>query len=375
MNGTPGPGHFQIARVSGIPIYLHFSWLVIFALIVWTLATGVFPAQDPDLPASSNWAKALVASLLFFVSILLHELGHALVALRFGLKTTSITLFIFGGVARLEKDPEDGRTEFWMAVAGPAVSMVLAGVFYAVAASGLVGRASSAVARYLSLINFVLALFNLVPAFPLDGGRILRGLLWKTSGKARATQIASGAGTLFAFFLIAVGIFSLLTGNAVTGVWYVFLGWFLKDASAQAYERVRLDQTLAGVTVDDAMLREVATVPAYISVEEAAAEFFLHTGYGGYPVLRGEAVVGMLSLKDVLRLPPEERATTSVQSAMAPLSPAIVIHPREPLLAAMAKMAQAGVGRLLVMDNGRLLGLLTMNAVVRQVRVREQLAA
>lgn len=375
MNGTPGPGHIQIARFSGIPIYLHFSWLVIFALIVWTLATNYFPAQDPDLPASSNWAKGLVASLLFFVSIVLHELGHALVARRFGLKTTSITLFIFGGVARLEKDPEDGRTEFWMAAAGPLVSMFLAAIFYAVAVSGLLGRASSAVARYLALINFVLALFNLVPAFPLDGGRILRGLLWKTAGKARATRMASGAGTLFAFFLIAVGVFSLLREDPIAGVWYILIGWFLKDASAQAYQRVRLDQTLAGVTVDDAMLRDVATVPAYISVEEAAHGFFLHTGYGGYPVVRGEAVVGMLSLKDVLRVPPEERAATSVQSAMAPLSPAIVIHPREPLLAAMAKMAEAGVGRLLVMEDSRLLGLLTMNAVVRQVRVREQLAA
>ncbi len=368
-------GHIRIARVAGIPIDLHFSWVLIFALIVWTLARGYFPAQDPDLPASSYWAKGLVASLLFFLSIVLHELGHALVAQRFGLRTSSITLFVFGGVARLEKDPEDGRTEFWMAVAGPVVSLLLAGVFYLAAVSGLLGPGASAVARYLSLINFILAVFNLVPAFPLDGGRILRGLLWKRAGKARATRTAAGAGTLFAFFLIGTGALSLLRGNSVAGVWYILLGWFLKDASAQAYQRVRLDQTLAGLTVGDAMLREVSAIPASISVEEAARDHFLLTGYGGYPVVRGETVVGLLSLKDVLRVPPDERGATSVQSAMAPLNPAIVVDPREPLLAALSKMAEAGVGRLLVMEKERLVGLLTMNAVVRQVRVREELAS
>ena len=205
MSVSSRTDHIQIARVIGIPIYLHFSWLIIFGLIVWTLSTGYFPAQYPDLPASSNWAKGLVASLLFFVSILLHELGHAVVALRHGLRTRSITLFIFGGVAQLEKDPKDGRAEFWMAAAGPLVSLALAGLFYACATLPFVGPSAAAVAKYLALINLILALFNLVPAFPMDGGRLLRGALWGPMGKARATRIASGAGTFFAFFLIFAG--------------------------------------------------------------------------------------------------------------------------------------------------------------------------
>jgi len=367
--------HVQIARVIGIPIYLHFSWLIIFGLIAWTLSTGYFPAQSPDLPASSYWAKGLVASLLFFVSILLHELGHAVVARRQGLRTQSITLFVFGGVARLEKDPKDGRAEFWMAAAGPATSLALAGLFYTLASLQFLGASAAAVAKYLALINLMLALFNLVPAFPMDGGRLLRGALWGPLGKARATRIASGAGTLFAFVLIFAGVFSLLRGDSFGGLWYILIGWFIKDASLSSYQQVRLDETLRGVTVRDAMVETVATIPGSGSVAEAAHEYFMRTGYGSYPVTRGEAVVGLLCLKDVMRLSPEERGATSVQGAMRPLTDALVTDPDVPLPDAIAKMAQAGTPRLLVMQGEKLLGLLTMHGVIRRLKVREELAA
>ncbi|HEY6553855.1 MAG TPA: site-2 protease family protein [Vicinamibacteria bacterium] len=366
--------HIQIARVIGIPIHLHFSWLIIFGLIVWTLSTGYFPAQYPDLPASSYWAKGLVASLLFFVSILLHEMGHAVVARFHGLRTLSITLFIFGGVARLEKDPADGRVEFWTAAAGPLVSLALAGLFYLGSTLPFVGPGTAAVASYLALINLMLALFNLVPAFPMDGGRLLRGALWGRLGKARATRIASGAGTAFAFFLILVGVFNLLRGDPLGGVWYILIGWFIKDASMASYQQVRLDDVLHGVTVRDAMVEPVATLPGSGSVAEAAREHFMRTGYGSYPVTRGETVVGLLSLKDVMGLSAEQREATSVQGAMRPLSSAIVIDPEAPLPAAIAKMAEAGTARLLVMQEDRLVGLLTMNGVVRRLKVREELA-
>jgi Zn-dependent protease/predicted transcriptional regulator len=366
--------HVQIARVFGIPIYLHFSWLIIFGLIVWTLSTGYFPERYPDLPASSNWANGLVASLLFFVSILLHELGHAVVAQREGLRTESITLFIFGGVAQLEKDTKDGRAEFRIAAAGPLVSLALAGAFYAFAALPFLGPSAAAVAKYLALINLMLAVFNLVPAFPMDGGRLLRGALWESMGKARATRIASAAGTLFAFFLILAGVFSLLGGNGLGGVWYILIGWFIKDASAASYQQVRFDEALRGVTVRDAMVEGVLTVPGSASVADAAREHFMRTGYGSYPVTRGEAVVGLIQLKDVLRLSTEARESTSVQGAMHPLTDAIVTDPDVPLPVAIAKMARGGRARLLVMHGDRLVGLLTMNGVIRRLRVREELA-
>lgn len=375
MNASGRSDQLQIARVIGIPIYLHFSWLIVFALFVWTLSTGYFPAQYPELPATSHWAKGLVASLLFFVSILLHELGHALAAARFGLRTQSITLFIFGGVAQLDKDPKDGRAELWMAAAGPAVSLVLAGVFYACASLPFMAAGAVAVARYLALINLLLALFNLIPAFPMDGGRLLRGALWGPLGKARATQVASGAGTLFAFFLIFSGVFSLLRGDSLGGLWYILIGWFIKDASAASYQQVRLDEALRGVTVRDAMVQAVATVPGSGSVAEAAREFFMRTGYGSYPVTRGDAVVGLLCLKDVLKLSTDEREATSVQGAMRPLTEAIVTDPETPLPVALAKMAEAGTARLLVMHGERLVGLLTLNGVIRRLKVREELTA
>jgi len=373
MSQSLNAGTLRIARIFGVPVYVHFSWVIILGLITWTLATGYFPAHYPDLPASSYWAKGLVASLLFFVSILLHEMGHALVALRHGIGIRSITLFIFGGVAQMEKDPEDGWTEFKIAAIGPVVSLALAGLFHLAAATPLLGDSGRAVARYLALINLVLACFNLVPAFPLDGGRLLRGLLWKQAGKLGATRIAAGAGTFFAFFLIGSGALSLLRGDGVTGVWYILMGWFLKDAASGAYQGVRLDETLQGVAVRDAMLVELATIPAHISLADAARDHFLHSGYGGFPVVRGENVVGLLCLRDVLRFPPEERDATSVQGAMTPVGESIVIGPDAPLLAAMAKMAQ-GAGRLLVMQEGRLVGLLTMSSVIRHLRVREELS-
>ena len=373
MPRTTSPGSLQVARVLGIPVYVHFSWFVVFGLIAWTLATGYFPQHYPNLPVTSYWAKGLVASLLFFVSILLHELGHSLVARKSGIAIRSITLFIFGGVARLEKDPPDGRTELRMAAAGPAVSLALSALFLGAGSLARPGGTAWAVAHYLALINLVVAVFNLVPAFPLDGGRLLRGLLWKSMGKTRATRLAARSGTLFAYFLIMSGVISLVRGAGISGMWYVLIGWFLKDASAGAYHSARVDEALRGVTAADAMSKDVATLPADVSLAEAAHDYFLRTGYGAYPVVRGNSVVGLLCRRDILKVPAEERERTSVQSAMTPLGERVVVPPGAPLLRAMSKMAESGLGRVLVMEGGRLVGLLTMGSVLRHVRVREEL--
>jgi Zn-dependent protease/CBS domain-containing protein len=368
-------GRLRLARVAGIPVYLHASWLVLFGLVAWSLATGFFPAQKPDLPVSAHWIQGLVASLLLFVSILLHELGHALVAQRNGLATESVTLFVFGGVARLKKDPDDGRAEIRIALVGPLVSLGLSGLFALLAAAPQLASSARGVARYLALINLILALFNLVPAFPLDGGRFLRGLLWNKLGKLRATRAAADAGSLFALALMAGGVLGLLRGAGIAGIWYIAIGWFLKDAAGSAYEQARLDQALRGVAVREAMLAPVDTLPGELSLAEAARDHFLHTGYGSYPVTRGASVVGLLCLRDLLRVPDDERPGVSVQAAMRPIGPELVVEADEPLLAGMAKLGRSDAARLLVMDRGRFVGLLTLSAVVRHVRVREELAA
>jgi Zn-dependent protease len=373
IDRADNPAAVRIARVFGIPVLVHVSWLVIFVLVAWTLATRYFPEHEPHLPASSYWTRGVVTSLLFFGSILLHELGHSIVALRHGIPIRSITLFIFGGVARLARDPQDGRTELKIAAAGPLVSIVLAGLFYGVSRLEVIGEAGRAIGGYLASINFFVAAFNLVPAFPLDGGRLLRGILWRAAGKGRATRAAARAGTVFAYFLMGGGALMLMQGEGLSGLWCVLIGWFLRQASAGAYRDVHLDEALTGVTVADAMLREFATLPAGLSLAEAARDHFLRTGYGGYPVLRADDVIGLLCLRDVLERSPEDRETTSVQAAMRPLSAAIVASPGDSLVKAAAQMAEAGTGRLLVIEQGRLTGLLTLQSVLRQVRVREQL--
>lgn len=369
------PGSLKIGRLFGVPIYVHVSWLAIFALVTWTLATGYFPERYPDISVQGAWMRSLAASLLFFTSILLHELGHALVALRHGIEIQSITLFIFGGVARLGRDPQDGRTELKVAIAGPLVSIALGALFYGAAALPLLSEAAHSVARYLAFINFAIAVFNLVPAFPLDGGRLLRGAVWSFAGKGRATRIAAGAGLVFAWALIASGVLTLVMGHGIAGAWYVLIGWFLREASAGASREQQMDQALAGLSVGDAMTREVDALPGDISLDEAIREYFMKTGFAVYPVRRGETVVGLVALRDVMKQPADERDSTSVQAVMTPLDERFVVAPDAPLTEATAKLAENGMGRLLVILEGRLVGLLTLSSVLRRAKVREQLVA
>lgn len=370
MRGAAGgPGSLQVARVFGIPIFVHFSWVIVFALIAWTLSTNYFPDQYPELATTSHWTRGLAASLLSFASVLLHELGHSLIAMRNGIAIESITLFIFGGVARLASEPRDGGTEFRIAAAGPVVSLLLAAFFAAVAYAGIFGGATAAVARYLAVVNVVVAVFNLVPAFPLDGGRLLRGVLWRPLGKLRATRLAAGAGTFFAYFLILAGAVNLLRGATVTGIWYVILGWFLKEAAVSAYRQVRLDDALDGLAVSDVMIRDVKTISADLPLSEAVREHFGRTGFGAYPVTRGDAVVGLLCLRDVLQQPHEERQVTSVQAAMLPLTEELTAHPDEPVNETVGRLGASPAGRLIVMDDGRMVGLVTLRAVLRWLAV------
>jgi Zn-dependent protease len=363
-------GGVRIARIFGIPVYVHFSWIVVFSLIAWTLATGYFPEHYPNLPVASYWARGLVASLLFFISILLHELGHSLVAVRYGIAIESITLFIFGGVARLASDAPDGRTEFKIAAAGPLVSFLLAVLFLAAYVTPFTGEATRAVALYLGVINIAVGLFNLVPAFPLDGGRLLRGLLWGPLGKVRATRAAAGAGTAFAYLLILSGAVSLMRGASVTGIWHLLIGWFLKEAASGTLRQVTFDEAIARHTVEDVMARDVSALPAGMSLEEASRDHFLKTGYAAYPVVRGDTVVGLVTLRDILRQPAEERALTSVQAVMTPLTEAMTASPREPLAEALERMGRQGAGRMIVLDGDALAGFLTPRGVFKMLSVR-----
>jgi Zn-dependent protease/CBS domain-containing protein len=368
-------GALQIARILGIPIYVHYTWLIVFGLVSWSLAAGYFPALYPDLPAATYWIKGVAAALLLFASVLIHELGHSIVALRHGIGIASITLFIFGGVARLENQPPTARIELEIALAGPLASLLLAGLFALATAGGWGTSESLAVTSYLGRINLLLALFNLVPALPLDGGRVLRALLWRQTDRVRATRIASGVGTFFAYLLMAVGFLVLVRARELTGLWYVFLGWFLKEGAESGYQQAKIDQALSGVRVRDLAVRDCRALPAGASLDEAVREAFLRFGYGGFPVEEGGRVIGLLSLADVKSMPREEWERTPVRAAMQPLSEKLSVREDDEVLPALAKMAASGLGRLLVLDaNGSCTGLLTHRDVLRRLRTFEQLA-
>ncbi|MBI4640623.1 MAG: site-2 protease family protein [Candidatus Tectomicrobia bacterium] len=366
-----------IGRILGIPIYLHYTWFIVFGLLAWSLAGGFFPERYPDLPTSAYWARGLVAAILLFASVLFHELAHSYVALYYRIDIASITLFAFGGVAQLREDPPTPQSEFTVAIAGPISSALLAILFWGLVQISLAtGRLLfiGAVSVYLFQLNLVLATFNLVPAFPLDGGRILRAGLWYFTGKRQATRIASSAGQIFAYFLIVTGVLSLLGGGGPGSIWSILIGWFLKDASATAYQQVRLDDLLAGVKVKDLMVSDVEAVSSTLTIDELVRDYFLRFAYGGYPVVEGEKVCGIVSLRDVKTVPQERWHNTRVKEIMIPLERAPSIAPDRDIIQALKVMAETEYGRLLVKgQDGRCLGLITHNGILRYLTLQEEL--
>jgi predicted transcriptional regulator len=264
--------------------------------------------------------------------------------------------------------------EFKIAIAGPFASFLLAGVFYVAARLEIAGSGGIAVTSLLALLNLSLGVFNLIPAFPLDGGRVLRAIIWHFTGKVRATRIASGIGTLFAYLLILNGVIGLLMGNRIGGLWGILIGWFLKEASAGAYRQVRLAEVLSGVRVRDMMVTDCVTMPSYISIQEAVDEYFLRHGYGGFPVEDDGHIRGILSLSDVRRVPTEEWSQTSVQAVMVSVDERSSISADKDIVEALQRMAESGLGRLIVVDDvDRCIGFITHNGILRRLQVQEQL--
>jgi Zn-dependent protease len=356
----------RIATIAGIPIYLHVSWFVIFGLVAWSLSQGYFPARYPELPVATYWAKGLTASLLLFASVLAHELGHSFVARRHGIGIVSITLFIFGGLASLDEDPRSPGAEFWVAIAGPLASLLVAGGFAVLAGATPAGSAVAAVAGYLAFLNVVLAVFNMVPAFPLDGGRVLRAALWKVWGRARGTRIAAAGGTAFAYLLIGYGIYGLLTGAGLGGLWAILIGWFVKEASTAAGRQTQLEEIFADVRVGDVMVADCRTIPADATLDRVVREHFTRHGHGGYPVVRDGEMIGVLSLADVTKVPRERRAEVTAESAMTPVTDETVVDIEGDILTALRQMAASESGRLLVRDDGRCVGMVTHSDVLRR---------
>jgi Zn-dependent protease len=358
-------------RIWGIPVRVHVSWLVIVGLLTWSLSVGYFPQVLPDLPAAAYWTKGLLATLLLFVSVLLHELSHSIAARRYGIPVSGITLHIFGGVSQLEREPDRPAVEFVVAIVGPLTSFGIAGGL--VVALGLLQPAPGvrAVMTYLVLVNTIVGVFNLVPGFPLDGGRLLRSLLWKLKGNLQwATRVATRVGSGFAFVLIGFGLFRVLRGEFVGGLWFVLIGLFLRQAAQGSYQQLVLRHALAPLKVRDIMSREVIQVPPDLTVGQVVDEFFWRHRVSTFPIVSGGRVMGILTLDRVKQLPRERWAETPAQDVMLPLADALTTAPGSSVWEAFEKIARNGVGRLAVMDRDRLVGYLSIRDVVHILALR-----
>jgi Zn-dependent protease/CBS domain-containing protein len=364
-------GTVRVLTIRGIPINVHVSWLVIYALITWTLAVGYFPRALPNLPAAAHWANGLLAALLLFVSVLLHELSHSFVAMAHRLSVRGITLHVFGGVSHLEDEPPTPRAEFLIAVVGPITSFAIAAVLWAINAGGLVQPAwAQALVAYLVLVNVAVGVFNLVPGFPLDGGRLLRAALWRWKGTlGHATYLASRIGAGFAFALMALGVLQILAGDVIGGFWFVLIGMFLRGAADASYSQVALREALAHLPVRDIMAREVVTVPPEATVAQLADAFWSHH-VASFPVVDAGTVRGIASVQQVHAVPAEERTARRVDELMRPLTDDLTVGPDDSAFDALAKASRNQVGRLAVLENSRLVGYLSLKDITHVLALR-----
>jgi len=363
----------------GIEIRVSFSWFVIFGLVTVLLATAYFPQAYPNLPRNEYLILGFVTSFLFFVSVLLHELSHSVIARFNHINIRSITLFIFGGVAHMDEDPSTPAAEFLMAVAGPFASIILSGLFagaYLTAGTLKLGVLFTGPLLYLAIINIYLAVFNLIPGYPLDGGRVLRAFLWAiTKDIRRATRIASLMGQAFAMLLIFSGLYMIFVERAfwVNGLWFIFIGIFLQQVAAAGYEEVVMHLTLSGVKVKDIMTPDVVTVGAATMVNDLVNDYFMRYKHSKFPVVEGGAVIGVVTLQSIQDVPRDEWDRTRTRAVTPSFDKRAEVLPEMMAEEAIARMTDIHVGYLLVMEDGDIKGILTMRDLAGAIQMRRNL--
>jgi Zn-dependent protease/predicted transcriptional regulator len=380
MSQKPG---LQIARIFGIPIYLHASWAIIFVLITLSLFAQ-YNQLHPQWGNEKQWAVGILTSLLFFSSVLFHELAHSVIALRYKIPVVSITLFVFGGIARIGREPSRALHEFNIAIAGPLASFFLFGVFSAASYFFPHSEVVVAVAGWLAGMNLWLALFNLIPGFPLDGGRIFRAIVWgKTKNFVRATRVAATSGKLIAYAmilcgaLIIAGALPAMKGQWEAGLWLAFIGWFLLTAAQESVAQITIRETLSGLRARDVMTNEIPTVGRAITLEDYGAEV-LRTGRRCHLVIDDDRLLGMMNVHTLNAVPRDEWDSTSVQAAMLPRESILLAMADEPLLGLLERLLSADVNQMPVMatdaEGGtHIVGMVTRDSILRVIQTRSEL--
>lgn len=369
---------FDLFTIFGFKIRLDLSWFIVAVLITWSLAVGYFPQAYEDLSPTAYWTMGVLGALGLFASVVAHELSHATVARRFGVEMRGITLFIFGGVAEMTDEPPSPKVEFWIAVAGPIASFVIGGLFFAVSAATLPTEVA-AVVGYLAVINVILAVFNLIPAFPLDGGRILRSILWQWKDSLRwATRVTSAIGAGFGWALIGLGVLQLLVGGMqyfVSAMWLGLIGLFLRGAAQMSYQQLLLRKVLEGEPVSRFMENEPVTVARHISVAELVEDYVYRHHFKLYPVVDGGRLVGCVTTRQVKELPREEWDSTSVGALAEACSEDNSVAPDADAMEVLSRMSRNRSSRLLVVDGGHLVGIITLKDLLEFFSLKIELEA
>lgn len=366
----------KLFRIGGIPIGLHPSWFVIFLFLTWSLANGYFAESSFNLPFSGIWILGLITSLLFFGSVLAHELGHSFVALRNNIPVKSISLFFLGGVAEIKREPSSPGEEFRIALAGPMVSLALALVFNSLAqvTGGLPYLAAAF--SYLGRVNLLLGVFNMIPGFPMDGGRILRAAIWKVTGDHyRATRAASFTGRLVAFGFIAYGVFSVFTGNLGSGIWMGFIGLFLLNLAGSASAQAKIQQKLDGVRVEQVMSRNYPTIPGETTLERLAVAVLSENSRGTYLVTDVSRPPGILTLREISKVPRQLWSVTKAREVMKPWDQSVQVSPDMPVLTALQEMEAGDLRLVPVVEGLDVLGVLSREKVLNYLRLRTELGS
>jgi Zn-dependent protease len=366
-------GSIRIGTVYGIPIAIHPSWVFVFGLLAWQLAAAVLPAASPGWSMTTYWVAGLATSLIAFASVLLHELGHSWVATRNGIPIRSITLFIFGGVSRIAREPSSPAVELRIALAGPATSLALALVFHQLARVATGVPVLAAPAAWLGGLNLTVALFNCLPGFPLDGGRVLRAALWRRMGDfQRATRAAAMAGEGIGLGLMGLGVVAVLAGNPA-GLWSILIGWFLQTAASASLAQSHLGGLLRGVTVEQVMARDCARVPRALPLDRLVEEEVLARGHRCFFVASDGHLDGLLTLHEVRAVPRTSWANVTAAEVMRASQDLVTARPEDDLLTAIQRMDDAGVGQLPVVSRDRLVGMVSREQLLRYLRARTEL--
>jgi len=369
----------KLGRIFGVEIGLHYSWFIIALLIVFSLA-GHFQQNNPGWSDSLRWSIAIITAVLFFVSIVLHELSHAMVAKFRGLPVRSITLFALGGVALIEKEAADAKTEFWMGIIGPITSFAIGVVCLALTVAlgwrppDLPQTPLPAMLMWLGVINIGLAIFNMIPGFPLDGGRVLRGIVWWITGNAkRATTIAARVGQFIAFAMIIYGVMQFFQGTGFNGLWLAFIGWFLLSASRESYAQMVISEGLRGLRVGDVMSRDFPVVDSYANLQTFADDHLTRTGRRFWVVTLNGQPEGIITPNEISAVPRNRWPYTTVADVMRSLDATRTVNPNTPVTEALEVMAQQDLNQLPVVTERGLAGLISRAHILQLIQTRAEL--